>query len=121
VFKHDCKKILHSLNVNTAADAIPMIQELLTGIALVQFGTGVEDHVHEMHLQLQTTTKATRLAAGDDDPTAQAAADAVPRPAPDMDSIKASYQGVILYMAPHKVLAKQKRWMPCQACPLPPS
>jgi RecG-like helicase len=111
VFERDCKKILAGLNVTTAAEAIPMIQELLTGIALAQFGTGIEDQIHESHLQLQTTTKANRLAAGDDEATATAAAAAIVRPLPDMDSVEAGYQGVILYMAPHKVLAKQKRWM----------
>ena len=51
------------------------------------------------------------IANGDDERTALAAKARVACPAPDLASLKFGFEAVIEYMSPHKVLAKQKRWM----------
>jgi hypothetical protein len=47
-FHRDCKKILVGLHITDAAASIRVIRELLTGIGLSQFNTGIDDHVNEM-------------------------------------------------------------------------
>lgn len=110
-FMRDCKKILAGLNVTTAAEALPMIRELLSGIALAQFNQGIDDHIYERYMALVQAVRDNGVAAGDDATTIATAVAGVVRPNPSMDSIECGYHSVIVYMAPHKVLAKQKRWM----------
>ena len=55
-FYKDCKKILHGLNITTAEPSIRVVRELLTGIGLNQFNTGIDDHVNEMFATGQGTS-----------------------------------------------------------------
>jgi hypothetical protein len=110
-FYRDCKKILVGLHITDAAASIRVIRELLTGIGLSQFNTGIDDHVNEMFATNKQDAYDTSIANGDDEATAQAAKAAVRCPTPDLNSVKFGFECVIQYMSPHKVLAKQKRWM----------
>ena len=110
-FQRDCRKILHGLDITTAEPSIRVVRELLTGIGLAQFNTGIDDHVNEMFANAKQAAYDAAIANGDDEAVAQRAKARVVCPDPDLTTLKFGFEAVIEYMSPHKVLAKQKRWM----------
>jgi hypothetical protein len=58
------------------------------------------------------------VAAGGDAADQQLAMDSIAPPPPQYDWIFEGLRQVIIYLAPHKALAKQKRWM-CRFCHKP--
>jgi hypothetical protein len=111
-FANDFNKILVGLNITTGVQALPLARELLSGVALTQFNTGFNEALHQAHLELQEQARLTAsAAAGATETTISAAVARIAPPGPHIDFIKEGLNAVISYTAPHKALAKQKRWM----------
>jgi len=110
-FTTDIIKVCTGLNITAADATLRMYRELLQDEALNQFNNAYTKQVEKRHLEAKAALYDQRIAAGDDVPTATALANAVAVPAPALDMITTGMQAVVTYMAPHKALSKQKRWM----------
>ena len=110
-FVRNVIKVTTGLNITVATNKLTMIKGLLTGQALVQFNKGYDDALEAAHTALRNVVRDAGLANNDPAATIAAAMTAVPAPAVHDDFIRAGTQAFVTYVAPHKALAKQKRWM----------
>ena len=110
-FYQSIGKIIHGLNITNALNKLTIIKELLTGQALQQFNDGYMKRLTAQYDILKEAARQTSIAAGEDVAQQQVAVDAIAPPGPQDDWIFDGLRKVIIYMSPHKALAKQKRWM----------
>ena len=106
-------KVWTGLNITTAANKLTITRELMSGQALQQFNTGYQKAVNlQWDIDRNAAITALLLATpGSTQAQQDAAANGVGRPVDHVDYIMAGLGQIIEYMAPHKALAKQKRWM----------
>jgi hypothetical protein len=112
-FATDILKILTGLHITTDEATVRLYRELLQDEALNQFNQAITKAIEERHLAAKKLVYDTRRGAphNEDHATATAAADLVPVPDINAAVITIGMRAVITYMAPHKALTKQKRWM----------
>lgn len=112
-FYKSVRKIWTGLNITAAANMLNITRELVTGSALQQFNEGYNAALITQWQVERTTAVANLMAATPNSSQAQqdAASNGVVQPVPRETFILAGLCQVITYMAPHKALAKQKRWM----------
>ncbi|MCA1807591.1 MAG: hypothetical protein LC687_07070, partial [Actinobacteria bacterium] len=110
-FMRNALKVFIGLNVTTPLNKLTLIRELMTGQALVQFNKGFNEQIAMQHALLRNQERQRSQAAGDAPDVVANNVAAVAPPGPHDDFIAAGLQALITYVAPHKALAKQKRWM----------
>lgn len=110
-FMTDIVKVCTGLDITTPDHTARIYRELLKGEALSQFNNGVTRYITTLHEEVKKQRYDQRIAAADTPAAAQAVADAVPVPPEDLNAITQGMRAVVVYMAPHKALTKQKRWM----------
>jgi hypothetical protein len=110
-FYQSVGKITHGLNITTAMNKLTIIKELMSGQALQQFNNGYNKRLNAQYAIDKEVARAASEATGGNAAAQQAAMDAIAPPAPHDDWIFKRLRQVIIYIAPHKALAKQKRWM----------
>ena len=112
-FMTDIQKVNTGMNVTTATGQIAMYRQMLSGEGLNQFNLGVTTGVDATHNALKNAAYNAVLNATPAGTQLQAttAAEAVAIPPLEANHINQGLRALITYMAPHKALAKQKRWL----------
>jgi hypothetical protein len=105
------QKVMVGLDITDIDKQLTMYRELMTGQALQQFNKGVDEYSKVMWAKEREDERKRQVAANASAADTTAAVNAVPKPAPDQATIAAGLGSLIRYMAPHKALAKQKRWL----------
>jgi hypothetical protein len=90
---------------------LAMYKQMLTGQALAQFNLGVTASIAKDHLMMKQNAHDNVKSGGGTDVDARTAYDAVAVPPLHEPHIKDGLRALVTYMAPHKALARQKRWM----------
>jgi hypothetical protein len=86
---------------------------VLTGPPLQNFNNGFNKAKGKAHQKQRVAAYTAARNLGQDDAQAQVAMAAVQEPADHDDFVTAGLYAILTYIAPHKALAKQKRWMRC--------
>jgi hypothetical protein len=107
-FYQSVGKVTHGLNITTALNKLTIIQELMSGQALQQFNDGYNQQLNAQYAIDKEAARAAAEAAGGNAAAQQAAVAGVAPLAPNDNWIFKGLRKVIIYMAPHKALAKQK-------------
>jgi len=110
-FCYDIDTVITGLHITNATNAKAIYLQLLSGQALTQFNSGFEEAKITEHKRLMLEEYETRIGAGDDEPTARTAMNAIRMPGDSADFLLAGLHAIVTYIAPHKALNKQKRWM----------
>ena len=83
----------------------------MSGQALHQFNKGYNDALQTQHFADREAARQAGIAAGEDVATQDRRVASVAPPGPHDNFLVGGLCQIITYMAPHKALAKQKRWM----------
>ena len=112
-FWRDVQKLFIGMNVTDGLPQYQLVRQLLKGQALTTFESSLRTLVElEWNILREAARENDRNTnAATTDQTVEAAAAAVAEPVPNPNWIGASVYRVIAYMAPHKALAKQKRYL----------
>jgi hypothetical protein len=105
------QKVMVGLDITDIDKQLTMYRELMTGQALQQFNKGVDEYSKVMWAKEREDERKRQVAANASAADTTAAVNAVPKPAPTQATIAAGLGSLIRHMAPHKALAKQKRWL----------
>jgi hypothetical protein len=115
-FAYDMPKVITGLNITMAASKKALYLQVLTGPPLQNFNNGFDEAKAEAFKASRLAAYAATRQQGRTDAQAQAAMAAVAEPADHDDFVTAGLYAILTYIAPHKALAKQKRWMRCNCC-----
>ena len=115
-FMNDIIKVCNGLDLTTAVNQMTIYRQMLSGEPLTQFNFGAAEQVealtqHARNVAYNNVLNGANGVVQGNEAAAQAAADLIPVQPVDRTVLQAGLQALIRYMAPHKALAKQKRWM----------
>jgi hypothetical protein len=110
-FAYDIPTVITGLNITTATNKKAIYLQVLSGPPLTNFNAGYDGARVDVHARLRTEAYRAEMLISNDRDLAQRAHDAVPEPADHDDFIANGLCAILTYVAPHKALAKQKRWM----------
>ncbi len=112
-FAYDMPKVITGLNITTTINKKALYLQVLTGPPLQNFNNGFDEAKAKAHQALRVAAYSAARNTGRTDAEAQVIMAAVVEPADHDDFITAGLYAILTYIAPHKALAKQKRWMRC--------
>jgi hypothetical protein len=115
-FAYDMPTVNTGLNITTATTKKTLNFQVLTGPPLQNFNNGFDKAKAKAHQELCVAAYTAARNLGHNDAQAQVAMAAVQEPADHDDFVTAGLYAILTYIAPHKALAKQKRWMRCNCC-----
>jgi hypothetical protein len=110
-FAYDIPTVITGLNVTTATDKKALYLQVLSGPPLTNFNAGYDGARIDEHARLRNEAYSAEMQASNDRGLARTAYEAVAEPADDDAFIANGLFAILTYVAPHKALAKQKRWM----------
>ncbi len=112
-FAYDMPTVITGLNITTATNKKAIYLQVLSGPPLTNFNAGYNGARVNEHARLRTEAYATEMRTSNDRNLARQAYDGVAEPPDHDDFIANGVCAILTYVAPHKALAKQKRWMRC--------
>jgi hypothetical protein len=110
-FAYDMPKVITGLNITTATNKKTLYLQVLTGPPLQNFNNGFDEAKAKRHQEQRVAAYTAARTLGHDDAQGQQAMAAVAEPADHDNFVTAGLYAILTYIAPHKALAKQKRWM----------
>jgi hypothetical protein len=115
-FAYDLPKVITGLNITTAANKKALYLQVLTEPPLLNFNNGFNEAKAEAFKALRLAAYSATRQQDRTDAHAQVAMAEVAEPVNHNDFVTAGLYAILMYIAPHKALAKQKRWMRCNCC-----
>jgi hypothetical protein len=110
-FAYDIPTVITGLNITTPTDRKAIYLQVLSGPPLTNFNAGYDGACIDEHARLKSEAYRAEMQISNDRDLARQAHDVVPEPADHDDFIANGLCAILTYVAPHKALAKQKRWM----------
>jgi hypothetical protein len=110
-FAYDIPTIITGLNITTATNKKAIYLQVLSGPPLTNFNAGYNGARTDVHARLRNAAYSAEMQNSNDRALTHQAYNAVAEPADHDDFIANRLFAILTYVAPHKALAKQKRWM----------